>query len=146
MPALTRRKYPERPDCWQIYYGDVCVGSIALRSGCPVDEPQWEWGCGFYPGMGPRQGRQGIGADLDTCRVAFEAAWQSILPTLSGTAFQEWRDQRDLTAWKYAMWIASMKMPTQVSSGKSKCFCGAPIDIVSAHIHALEAHGTKVPA
>jgi hypothetical protein len=40
MLALTRRKYPERPDCWQIYYGDVCVGSIARRSGCPVDEPQ----------------------------------------------------------------------------------------------------------
>jgi hypothetical protein len=57
MLALTRRKYPERPDCWQIYYGDVCVGSIARRSGCPVDEPQWEWGCGVYPGMGPRQGR-----------------------------------------------------------------------------------------
>jgi hypothetical protein len=23
MPALTRRRYPERQDCWHVYYGDV---------------------------------------------------------------------------------------------------------------------------
>jgi hypothetical protein len=30
MPTLTCR-YPERPDCWHIYYGDVRVGTIARR-------------------------------------------------------------------------------------------------------------------
>jgi hypothetical protein len=37
MPALTRRRYPERPDCWHVYYGDVHVGTIATRAGVPVD-------------------------------------------------------------------------------------------------------------
>jgi hypothetical protein len=35
MPALTRRRYPEREDCWHAYYGDVHVGAIAIRTGVP---------------------------------------------------------------------------------------------------------------
>ena len=38
MPTLTRRRYPERPDCWHIYYGDVHVGTIAIRVGVPHHE------------------------------------------------------------------------------------------------------------
>jgi hypothetical protein len=45
MPDLIRRRYPERVDCWQIYYGDVRVGTIARRTDCPNDVDQWEWGC-----------------------------------------------------------------------------------------------------
>jgi hypothetical protein len=55
MPALTRRRYPERPDSWHVHCGDVQVGSIARRAGCPVDVDKWEWGCGFYPGTNPRE-------------------------------------------------------------------------------------------
>gem|GEM_PF-5311547 len=33
MPALTRRKDTERPDCWHIYFGDVGVGAIGRRAG-----------------------------------------------------------------------------------------------------------------
>src|SRR5258708_7179053 len=33
MPALTRRRYPKRPDCWHVYYGDVQAGTIAIRVG-----------------------------------------------------------------------------------------------------------------
>src|SRR5258706_3164497 len=33
MPALTRRRYPKRPDCWHVYYGDVHAGTIAIRVG-----------------------------------------------------------------------------------------------------------------
>jgi hypothetical protein len=43
MPTLTRRRYPERHDCWQVYYGDVHVGTIAMRAGVPVDVKQWGW-------------------------------------------------------------------------------------------------------
>jgi hypothetical protein len=46
MPQLTRRRYPERQDCWHVYYVDVHVGTIALRSGAPVDVDQW----GLDPG------------------------------------------------------------------------------------------------
>jgi hypothetical protein len=51
MPALTRRRSTDaREECWHIYYGDVRVGTIAIRSGNPYDEDPWEWSCGFYPG------------------------------------------------------------------------------------------------
>jgi hypothetical protein len=36
MPALTRRRYLERQDCWHVYYGDVHVGTIAIQPGVPV--------------------------------------------------------------------------------------------------------------
>jgi hypothetical protein len=49
MPILTRRRYPERPDCWHVCYGDICIGTIAVRAGVPVDVDQWGWDCGFYP-------------------------------------------------------------------------------------------------
>ena len=35
MPMLTRRRYPERPDCWHVYYEDVRVGRIAVQPGMP---------------------------------------------------------------------------------------------------------------
>jgi hypothetical protein len=54
MPALTRRRCPDaRQECWLIYYGDVHVGTIAIRSGIPHDKDPWGWRCGFYPGSEP---------------------------------------------------------------------------------------------
>src|ERR1700682_3599501 len=51
MPALTRRRSTDaREECWHIYYGDVRVGTIAVRSGNPHDTDPWQWSCGFYPG------------------------------------------------------------------------------------------------
>jgi hypothetical protein len=50
MPALTRRRYPERQDCWHVYFGDVHVGTIARRFGQPFDQEAWQWLCGFDPG------------------------------------------------------------------------------------------------
>ena len=43
MPNLTRGRYPERPDCWHIYYGDVHVGTIARSVGAPHQGEQWNW-------------------------------------------------------------------------------------------------------
>jgi hypothetical protein len=43
MPALIRGRYPERQDCWHVYYGGVQVRTIARRSGRPVGVEQWEW-------------------------------------------------------------------------------------------------------
>jgi hypothetical protein len=142
MPALTRRRYPERQDCWHVYYRADCVGTIARRAGCPVDEDQWEWGCGFHPGTEPGQGDSGTAADFEACRVAFEAAWQRLLPTLTEASFQEWRDQHHFTAWKRDMWDAGMKMPTQLPSGRSRCYCGASIDIASVRGHVRTAHSS----
>jgi hypothetical protein len=49
MPELTRRRSPERTDCWQVCYGDVRVVTIAARAGVPIDVDQWGSQCGFYP-------------------------------------------------------------------------------------------------
>jgi hypothetical protein len=43
MPELTRRRYPERQDCWHVYSGEVLVGTIARRVGQPHDEDPWQW-------------------------------------------------------------------------------------------------------
>jgi hypothetical protein len=54
--------------------------------------------------------------------------------------FQAWRDAQAFTAWKYAMWDAGAKLPTQTTSGTSRCFCGATINIASTDQHVLDAH------
>ncbi len=34
MPELTRRRSPDAPDeCWHVYFGDVHIGTIAIRIG-----------------------------------------------------------------------------------------------------------------
>jgi hypothetical protein len=76
MPTLTRRRYPERPDCWHIYYGDVRVGTIARRVGNPFDTDPWEWTCGFYPGSHPGECTSDTSETFDQARTEFEAAWQ----------------------------------------------------------------------
>src|SRR5258707_10151480 len=54
MPELTRRRSLDAPDeCWHVYYGDVRVGTIAIRTGIPPHEDPWGWACGFYPGSHP---------------------------------------------------------------------------------------------
>jgi hypothetical protein len=53
MPNLTRRRYPDRPDCWHVYFGDVQVGTITRRTGNPGHSHQWEWRCGFIQGVIP---------------------------------------------------------------------------------------------
>ena len=42
MPQLTRRRNLEaRDECWHVYYGDVHVGTIAIRTGIPPHEQPW---------------------------------------------------------------------------------------------------------
>jgi hypothetical protein len=140
MPALTRRPSCDRQDCWRIFYGDICVGTIGRRAGVPNDVDQWEWGCGFYPGTDPGEGFSGTGATFEAARDGFKAAWLTFLPTRTAADFEVWREQRDWTAWKCAMWDACMKMPTQLPNGKSRCFCGSEIDIRGMSQHVRDAH------
>ena len=65
MPALTRRRSADRPDCWHIYYGDVHAGTIAMRAGNPHDTDRWEWSCGFYPGSRPGEIQSGTSATFE---------------------------------------------------------------------------------
>ena len=145
MSALTRRRDPDRRDCWRVFYGDVCIGTIARRAGVPNDVDQWEWSCGLYPGTCPG-GTGGTAATFEAARAGFEAAWHTFLPTRSEADFQAWRDQRDWTAWKYEMRDRGLKLPTQFADGRSRCFCGAAIDIPTCQLHVREAHCGKVAA
>jgi hypothetical protein len=73
MPALTRRRSLDAPDeCWHVYYGDVRVGTIAIRTGIPPHEDPWGWNCGFYPGSHPRECTDGTAANFDQARTDFE--------------------------------------------------------------------------
>ncbi|SHH20073.1 hypothetical protein [Bradyrhizobium erythrophlei] len=140
MPALTRRRYPERQDCWHVYYGDVHVGTIAIRAGVPVDVDRWGWDCGFYPPSHHGRHVDGTAETFEQARADFEAAWREYLPKCSEADFEEYRRERARTAWKYRMWGKGCRMPTQSTDGRSRCFCGEPIDIAGVDQHVYAAH------
>ena len=125
---LTRRRYPERPDCWHVYFDDVHVGTIAIRAGVPVDVDQWGWSCGFYPGSHPGECTRGSAVTFEQARADFEAAWKVFLSNRTEADFREWCDQRDWTARKYAMWERGEKLPSQIPSSMMRCPCGERFD------------------
>ena len=152
MPELTRRRYPEATErsaaeeCWHIYYGDVHAGTITIRTRNPHDTDPWEWCCGFYPGSHPGEHQSGTAATFDQARADFEGAWKVFLSNRTEADFQEWRDQRDWTVRKYALWDAGKKLePPSYGPGKPcsrfmKCPCGYVFDM-----HCLEENLVHVP-
>jgi hypothetical protein len=75
MTALTRRRNPEVPEeSWHVYFGDVRVGTIAIKSGAPSDVDRWGWICGFYPDSHPGEYLTGSAPDFERSRADFEAA------------------------------------------------------------------------
>jgi hypothetical protein len=113
-----------------IYHGDVHAGTITIRTGNPHDEDPWEWHCSFYPGSESGEQQNGTAATLDEARADFECAWRVFLSRRSDADFPAWRDQRDWTARKYALWGAGKRLPPNESKlGKPcsiylKCPCG----------------------
>ncbi|MGB6396098.1 MAG: hypothetical protein WBF73_10460 [Bradyrhizobium sp.] len=66
IPVLTRRRDQDRRDeCWLIYFGDIYVGTLAIRSGIPHDQAPWGWRCGFYPGSEPGECTSGTGTTFE---------------------------------------------------------------------------------
>jgi hypothetical protein len=128
VPTLTRRRFPERPDCWHVYYGDVRVGTIARRVGNPFDTDPWEWACGFYPGSHPREHQDGTAVTFEEARADFDAAWRVFLVKRTEADFQAWREQRDWTARKYALWKTGERLPSQRPNSLMRCACGEVFD------------------
>ena len=108
----------------------------------PQDVEQWEWRIGFYPrDQRPwERSRSGTAATFEEARAAWETAWQDYLPGCTEADFAENRRQRAFTAWKYRMHDTGHQMPTCFPSGRSKCFCGAPLTIQSVDRHIEHAH------
>jgi hypothetical protein len=42
------------------------------------------------------------------------------------------------------MWDAGEKLPTQLPTGRSQCYCGASIDMAGVGEHVRGAHSSKV--
>jgi hypothetical protein len=57
-------------------------------------------------------------------RVAFLTGWRVFLSRRTETGFQAWRDQRDRTARKYAMWERGEKLLSRQPSSMMRCPCG----------------------
>jgi hypothetical protein len=141
MPELTRRRSTDAPEaCWHVYYGDVHAGTIAIRTGIPHDEHPWEWHCGFYPGSHPGEQQIGTAETFDEARADFEQAWLVFLSNRTEADFQAWRDQRDWTDRKYAMWERGERLPSQTPSSLMRCPCGETFDS-----HRLEHTVIHVP-
>ena len=143
MPALTRRRNddPHR-EGWTVSYGEVVVGHIGRRAGVPSTAAQWSWSVGFHPGCQPGQHRSGVAETFEAARAGFEAAWNALLPQLSETAFDECRRSRAFHTWKGRMWSCGCRLPTEETSGRSHCFCGAEIAVSGVSEHIYSAHLT----
>ncbi|WP_229163405.1 hypothetical protein, partial [Bradyrhizobium brasilense] len=135
MTALTRRRDRERQEYWHIFYGDIHVGMIAERSGIPASADRWGWILGFTPPPHCANRAQGTAADFETARAAFEAGWLNFLPGCTEDDFRAYLRQQAFTNWKYTMWQRGCRLPTQNESGRSTCFCGAPLDAASFTAH-----------
>lgn len=141
MASLTRRRENGwQAQHWLIFADDIRIGSIGMRTGVPVHAEQWPWTVAAYPAShwGIRAG--GVARSFPEARAAFERAWLEINPKITDADRMEHRRVRAHTEWKYRMWEAGFKLPTQVASGRSRCYCGAEIDIRSAPHHVYAEH------
>ena len=140
IPALTRRRdLDAQHEAWLIHYGDMHVGTISLHAGEGGVE-QWAWSCGFYPASHRGARACGSAKSYDAARADFEAAWRQLLLEITKADFDEHRRYRALEAWKRAMRETGCKLPTQVTEGLSRRFCGAPIEIKNVERHVYAAH------
>jgi hypothetical protein len=96
--------------------------------GVPVNVDQWGWQCGFYPGSVPGEYLDGTAATFDQARADFEKAWRAFSAKRTPTAYQAWRDQRDWTERKYAMWERGEQLPSQMPNALMRCPCGESFD------------------
>ena len=91
--------------------GDIHAGSIAKAAGTPNAAVAWKWSCGFFPGSKPGEIKSGTADTFEEARAAFEKAWHIFASTRTPSDFQQWRDQRDWTANKYAALDAGKPVP-----------------------------------
>ena len=111
-----------------------------MRTGVPTNVDQWGWTIGFYPASHRGLRASGTARSFDMARGAFETAWRWLLPQTTQADFVEHRRHRAREAWKHAMREAGCKLPTQMPDGRSRCFCGAEIDIAGTEQHVYTAH------
>lgn len=139
---ILRRRNVENHEAWDIVHGDVPVGGLSKINGTG-STMLWQWCCGFYPGCDKRQQSSGNEDDLDEAKARFREAWERLRPQITPAMLDEWRYYNAFTRWKYAMWDAGSKLPTQMTSGRSRCFCGSEIGIKEVPQHVRESHNRR---
>lgn len=112
MPELTRRRYPKPATNAGTFTMATCMPARSRSGRATRTTP--------IPGSGdaasiPDLTRANAAAapqpaSLDEARAGFEEAWKVFLAAWTGADFQEWRDQRDWTAKKYALWDAGKRL------------------------------------
>ena len=141
-PPAGCRATDAREEFWHVFYDDVRVGSIAIRRPDCLRAMVLR----LYPGSHPKECASGTAATFDEARVDFECAWRVFLSKQTEADFQAWRDQRDWTARKYALWDAGKRLPpNEWEPGKPcsiylKCSCGTIFNS-----HRLEENLVHVP-
>jgi hypothetical protein len=95
----------------------------------------------------PSQGSISAALRRPSSRRATTSAGRGRSSWRTGTEadFEAWRRSQAWTAWKYAMWDAGCRLPTQVACGRTRGFCGAEIDIASMSPHVNERHNLGQP-
>jgi hypothetical protein len=111
--------------------------------------PLIKTGGGFrdcYPGSFPGEHQSDTAATFEEARADFKRAWQVFVSNRTEADFQTWRDERDWTARKYALWDAGKRLePPSYGSGRPcsrfrRCPCGEVFDM-----HGPEAVLVHVP-
>ena len=110
---------------------------------------QWEWSCGFYPGLHPGQYRYGIAPTFADARVGFEADWHQLLAEIPEGAFEEYRHERETRAAIRAKRDRGEKLDSEIPSSMMRCTCGIKFDshVLAAnlvhlpHIYTAQAEG-----
>jgi hypothetical protein len=69
----------------------------------------------------------GSADSFEEARAGFEKDWLRLSATRTEAHFELWRRSRDFTAWKNRMHDERLPLPTQRTSGQSRCFCGEPL-------------------
>jgi hypothetical protein len=125
---LTRRRDPDRADCWHIYCADIHAGTIAKAVGMPNAVNHWNWSAGFYPGSKPGEIKSGSADTFESARAAFEKAWQRFAATRTEADYQARRNQRDWTARKYSVRDQGQPVPAKGRDylARSTVSAGAP--------------------
>jgi len=75
----------------RLFFDDVGVGTISVRSGNPIDTDPWEWHCGFYSGSLPGKCTTGTAPTFEAACAEFESAWRVFLANRTEADFQAWR-------------------------------------------------------
>jgi hypothetical protein len=65
----------------------------------------------------------------------FERAWTAFSARRTEADYEAWRRDRASHAWKYAMWDAGCKLPTQTADRRSLLWRGDWIEDMDQHIY-----------